>query len=79
MPEEVVQALQTAPKAKGAPVAFNNNHVPNSYPVDTTKDVGEIPMSSSSTPTGAKMYTVPIEIAPGRQGFQPQSCKSIAG
>ncbi|PRD47252.1 RHS repeat-associated core domain-containing protein [Sphingobacterium haloxyli] len=72
IPEEGVQALQAAPKAKAAPLAFNNNHVPNSYPVDTIKDVGEIPMSSSPTPTGAKMYTVPIEISPGRQGFQPQ-------
>ncbi|TYR37429.1 endonuclease [Sphingobacterium phlebotomi] len=72
IPEEEVQVLHAAPKAKAAPVTFNNNHVPDSYPVDTTKDVGEIPMSSSSTPTGAKMYSVPIEISPGRQGFQPQ-------
>jgi len=39
--------------------------------IDKTKAVGQIPISSSVSPSGAKCYNVPIEIVPGRQGFQP--------
>ncbi len=42
-------------------MSFTNSHVPDSYPVDQTKDVGEIPMSSSLTPSGAMIYNIPIE------------------
>lgn len=72
IPQSEVQTLKPASKTMSVSMAFVNNHVPDTYPVDVTKDVGEIPMSSSVAPTGAKMYNVPIEISPGRQGFQPQ-------
>jgi len=39
--------------------------------IDKNKAVGQIPISSSVSPTGAKCYNVPIEIVPGRQGLQP--------
>ena len=39
--------------------------------VNTTNAVGQIPISSSVSPSGAKCYSVPIEIVPGRMGFQP--------
>jgi len=63
------------PKAKtstDAPVTFANGHVPYAHPVDMAKDVGAIPMASGTNPAGAKVYSVPLEIAPGRAGFQPQ-------
>lgn len=39
--------------------------------IDKNKAVGQIPISSSISPNGAKCYNVPIEIVPGRLGFQP--------
>jgi RHS repeat-associated protein len=39
--------------------------------INTSAAVGQIPISSSVSPSGAKCYNVPIEIVPGRQGFQP--------
>ena len=39
--------------------------------IDKTLAVGQIPISSSVSQSGAKCYNVPIEIVPGRQGFQP--------
>jgi len=39
--------------------------------INTNLAVGQIPISSSVSPNGAKCYNVPIEIVPGRQGFQP--------
>jgi len=80
-----VPVEKQAPAASSAtvtPLNFTNSHVPDSYPVDQTKDVGEIPISSFLTPTGAMTYNVPIEVSPGRQGFQPQlsaTYNSLAG
>ena len=39
--------------------------------VDTTKIVGTIPIQSSVSTTGAKIYEIPIDIAPGMNGFVP--------
>ena len=49
----------------------NNTYVPNSVAVDFTKAVGEIPMSSAISPTGAVTYNVPVEVYPGIHGMQP--------
>jgi RHS repeat-associated protein len=51
---------------------FINTYVQDSYPVDKTKAVGEIPISSSLSPTGSVIYNVPIAIYPGIRDFQPQ-------
>jgi RHS repeat-associated protein len=66
------QIKQLASSATVNSLNLTNSHVPDSYPVDQTKDVGEIPMTSTVTPAGAVTYNIPIEISPGRQGFQPQ-------
>ncbi|NDP22878.1 MAG: hypothetical protein GZ091_17640 [Paludibacter sp.] len=39
--------------------------------INTQYTVGQIPISSSVSASGAKCYNVPIEIVPGRMGFQP--------
>ena len=73
---------KAASSATVTPLNFINSHVPDSYPIDQTKDVGEIPMTSSLTPSGAMTYEVPIGISPGKQGFQPQlsiTYNSLAG
>lgn len=89
-PEAVIESI-TAPSRKvlsttnrsaTLPLSLTNSHVNDSYPIDLTKDVGEIPLSSSITPSGAATHNVPIEISPGRQGFQPQlsvTYNSLAG
>jgi|GEM_PF-4065682 len=69
-------------KAAKGPVDFANKSVPDSWAVDQAKDVGAIPMASSTSPAGAKVYTVPIAASPGRAGFQPQlslAYNSMAG
>lgn len=48
-----------------------NYHVPNSMPVDTAKSVGQISIMTGTTPTGAKSYSIPIDVYPGVSGFQP--------
>ncbi|MCD7935624.1 MAG: FG-GAP-like repeat-containing protein [Tannerellaceae bacterium] len=45
--------------------------VPNSVEIDRKKAVGEIPLTSEVS-NGAAIYTIPIEIYPGRHGFQPE-------
>lgn len=72
MPLKEAQSIKVDVKASKVPLTFVNSHVPDSYPVDVTKAVGEIPMSASSTPSGAMTYNVPIEVPPGRNGAQPQ-------
>ncbi|MDE7443101.1 MAG: hypothetical protein K2M65_02955, partial [Muribaculaceae bacterium] len=41
------------------------------YSIDKTKGVGEIPITSSVSPTGAKMYEVPIELPAGMNNYTP--------
>jgi len=52
--------------------ATNNTYVPNSVTIDKNKAVGEIPLSSAVSPTGAITYNVPIEVYPGIHGMQPE-------
>ena len=49
-----------------------NTYVNDSYTIDKSKSVGEIPISSSVAPSGAITYNVPVEIYPGIKNFQPQ-------
>jgi RHS repeat-associated protein len=46
--------------------------VPTTFDPDRSKAVGEIPIQSGTTATGAVTYTVPIQVAPGRHGAQSQ-------
>lgn len=58
------------------PNSFSENqthtHIPTSVTIDTSKDVGEIPFSSSMSPAGGLVYNVPIDVPAGRNDFQPQ-------
>lgn len=49
-----------------------NSYVPNSVTIDKSKAIGEIPIHSGTTSTGAKTYNVPIQLYPGINGFEPQ-------
>ena len=49
-----------------------NASVPTTVTIDKSKPVGEIPITSSVTPSGAVSYSVPIEVYPGVNGVQPQ-------
>ena len=55
----------------GYTLSFGNN-VPNPVNVNTNYAVGEIPMTSSVSQTGAVTYTVPINVYPGINGMQPE-------
>lgn len=52
-------------------MSVQNSHVPNTVNVDKTKEVGEIPINSGTSPTGAKTYSIPISVYPGIKGFTP--------
>ncbi|HBG42117.1 MAG TPA: endonuclease [Porphyromonadaceae bacterium] len=64
--------LRSATSSTRSAGDYTNNYVKDSYLIDKSKDVGEIPMSSSVSPGGSVACSVPIEVAQGRQGFQPQ-------
>ena len=50
---------------------LSDSHVVTSREIDKSKAVGEIPIMSGATPTGAKTYNIPIEVYPGINGLQP--------
>ncbi len=61
--------VMNVPMSSGA--SYLHPHIPNIHAVDRSKAVGEIPISSGVSPSGGMSYTVPIEVAPGVQGMQP--------
>lgn len=46
--------------------------VPQNVSPDTSKEVGEIPVSTGVNKTGAKTYEIPLEIVSGMNGMQPK-------
>ncbi|WP_320018251.1 RHS repeat-associated core domain-containing protein [Labilibaculum manganireducens] len=49
-----------------------HTHIPNQVSIDKNKTVGEIPIIEGTSPTGARTYTIPIDLVSGREGAQPQ-------
>ncbi|WP_195350456.1 RHS repeat-associated core domain-containing protein [Bacteroides nordii] len=47
-------------------------HIPNSYAIDRTKDVGEIKCNTAVGPSGAMTMSIPLEVYPDPRGFTPQ-------
>ena len=54
-----------------SPMSAQNSHVPNTVNVDKSKEVGEIPINSGTSPSGAKTYSIPISVYPGMKVFTP--------
>lgn len=54
-----------------SPMSAQNSHVPNTVNVDKSKEVGEIPINSGTSPSGAKTYSIPISVYPGMKDFTP--------
>ena len=49
----------------------DRSHIPTSISVNTSKDVGVIPINSQVTPSGGLVYNVPISCVPVRSGIAP--------
>lgn len=49
----------------------SHTHIPTSISVNTSKDVGVIPINSQVTPSGGLVYNVPISCVPVRSGITP--------
>ena len=49
-----------------------NTSVPDTGPMDWSSIAGVIPIEGSVTPTGARTYSVPLEVPQGIAGFTPQ-------
>ena len=59
-----------------------SSYIPDKFEIDKNKAVGEIPIQSGVSPTGAVTYQVPIEVYSGIHGMQPQlsiAYNSLAG
>lgn len=51
---------------------IKNTYVPNQVTLDKTKSIGQIVVHSGTSSTGAKTYTIPIDVYPGMKGFNPE-------
>lgn len=47
------------------------SETPTSVSLDLNKSVGQIPIKSGTSPTGAKTYEIPIDLYPGMNGMTP--------
>ncbi len=63
------QLRQTKARISGSDL---HPHIPTSYSIDKTKDVGEIACNSTVSPTGAMTINIPIEAYQSPDGFTPQ-------
>lgn len=52
--------------------SVGGTNVPNNVYISTSYAVGEIPIQSGTTQSGARTYTVPINVYPGMHGHQPE-------
>lgn len=57
---------------KENPMIKMNQYVPTAISIDKSKAVGYIDIQSGTTPSGGKIYNVPLKIVPGMNGFQPE-------
>ena len=64
-----IQSIGKQPKLISR--AVNNSYVPNSINLDKSKEVGQIPIKSGTSQSGAKTYEIPISVYPGMKGFNP--------
>ena len=68
---KVIEEFENEDKPE-EPKNRNNTYVPDSWAINTGLAVGEIPITSATTQTGAVTYSVPIEVYPGINGMQPE-------
>lgn len=77
-PPVIAKTAENPERFSQQPQAFvpkaisDNTYVPTTVTIDKSKAVGEIPIQTGVSPTGAKTYTVPIQVYPGINGFEPQ-------
>ncbi|MBQ7426189.1 MAG: VCBS repeat-containing protein [Prevotella sp.] len=51
---------------------IENSHVPDNITLDYSKSVGEIPIYSGTSQTGARTYEIPLQLSPGIAGHTPR-------
>lgn len=57
---------------EGVAKLVRSGKIPEIVTVDLSKEVGDIPIRSGVSQTGAKTYEVPIEVYPGMNGMTPR-------
>lgn len=73
MDSTTIKPMKVAKQEVTRSVGANSyNHIPSSYTIDKSCDIGEIPCKSSVSPSGAMTLTVPIDIYQNPEGFSPQ-------
>lgn len=79
--DSIISALYPAVREDSSQIARSitsttpvtrGNPTPHTVSLDQTCAVGEIPIKSGLSPTGARTYDVPLDIYSGVRGFQPQ-------
>ena len=69
-PPVIAKTAENPERFSQQPQAFvpkaisDNTYVPTTVTIDKSKAVGEIPIQTGVSPTGAKTYTVPIQVYP---------------
>lgn len=69
---EVPDTTADPPRATTTYLMPDNPHVPHNITIDQTKMVGEIPIESGMSPTGARTYNVPINCFKSEGIMAPQ-------
>lgn len=71
-PDGISDINKRIEKSLGANSNFECYQLPEVISIDKSKAVGEIAIESGTTPTGGKIYQVPVTCHPGINGFEPQ-------
>ncbi|MDE6533752.1 MAG: FG-GAP-like repeat-containing protein [Muribaculaceae bacterium] len=71
-PDSVKSGINKAPSAVSSDVLYGYAHIPDSRDIDTSCIVGDIPVTSGVSQTGARTYEIPLDVFPGVNGMQPK-------
>ena len=71
-PDSIKPGINKAPAAVSSDVLSGYAHIPDSRDIDTSCIVGDIPVTSGVSQTGARTFEIPVDIFPGINGMQPK-------
>lgn len=71
-PDSIKPGINKAPAAVSSDVLSGYAHIPDSRDIDTSCIVGDIPVTSGVSQTGARTFEIPVDIFPAINGMQPK-------
>lgn len=70
--DSMKSGISKAPAIVPSDVLTGYAHIPESREIDTSCIVGDIPVTSGVSQTGARTFVIPVDIFPGINGMQPK-------